>query len=98
HPDLHPFPTRRSSDLQRISHLPPRIADPRVRTAAGNAVAQADVAGRVHGDASHPAIIGVRGVSALLIDGGRAAGAANLVPAHAEDRKSTRLNSSHQII
>ena len=50
--------------------------------AAAEAEAEAHVAGVVHGDAAHPAIVGVRRVGSLLIDGEAAAGNAQLVPTH----------------
>src|SRR5262249_12234814 len=46
-----------------------------------NAIADSDVAGMVHGCAAHPAEVGVGSKRALLENGGRAARAADFIPA-----------------
>src|SRR5947208_5247777 len=72
HPDMHSFPTRRSSDLHRLL----RIGEPQLALVeALDGFAQGEVAVR-----------------------GRVVGLAVAKPSSASDRKSTRLNSSHQII
>src|ERR1035437_2171105 len=59
-----------------------REAHARVNRAAGNTVAEGDIAGVIHSDASHPAVGRIGRVSALLENAGRAAWASQFVPPH----------------
>src|SRR5207244_13244623 len=92
HPALHPFPTRRSSDLRVLAALrhwldePPMMSPrcvvraflPLLLVALPSGAARAQTPGPLATSAA-PALVDVRG--------------------HEDrDRKSTRLNSSHQII
>src|SRR5207244_12353924 len=83
---LHPFPTRRSSDLPR--HLP---------TAARGNLDGARRPRRAHEGrpASGPHAWATRGARDLRLQGG---GVDRRALPPRGDRKSTRLNSSHQII
>jgi hypothetical protein len=66
---------------QHLALALPGVADGGIHRGAGNAVAQRDVAIAVRRDAAHPAMQGVVGdVDAFLVDEGRAAGVAHLVP------------------
>src|SRR5205807_4144124 len=76
--DDRPLPLRHGP--RRIARQPARVVNLGVERAAAEAETEAHVAGMVHGDAAHPAIVGVRRVGSLLIDGEAAAGNAQLVP------------------
>ena len=58
-------------------------SDRGIDRAPADAVAESDVADFVHGDAAHPAIVGVGRVGALLRDHRIVARRLNLIPAHA---------------
>src|SRR5205085_12160496 len=78
----HPFPTRRSSDLQRLAH------------ALGDATMDLPLDERV---VEHPPAIVDRGIAAEAHDAGLRVDNCGRVLDHT-DRKSTRLNSSHSQI
>src|SRR5207245_10498206 len=84
HRDLHSFPTRRSSDLKRLdaaAHMSGR--ELRAEQVEGIAHLQFVAAGRIGGERLQRTLLVAhladRGAARILI----------------EDRKSTRLNSSH---
>src|SRR5207245_5731058 len=81
HPHLHSFPTRRSSDLR------PPAFEPRRGRDRGQLPRQ-------HAHRALPAHAGGPRRAERARGGGRGAHQRGLV-AHGEDRKSTRLNSSH---
>ncbi|OQA94793.1 MAG: hypothetical protein BWY25_02671 [Chloroflexi bacterium ADurb.Bin222] len=68
---------------QGIVRQPSGVAHGGIDAAAGHAVAQGEVALSVHRYTAHPAVMGIRGIRALLINRRRPAGVADLVPAHA---------------
>src|SRR5207248_1718455 len=70
-------------DAERVAGEPAGVVDPGGRARAGDAEAQCYAAVTVHRDAAHPAGRGVRRVGALLVDGRRPVGIAQLVPADA---------------
>src|SRR5207253_10869477 len=94
HPALHPFPTRRSSDL--LYHVPTLrrldAAQPPLRAEVG-------VARRLH--RGHDIVRLSREHIPILAVRGRRLGSGprrDLDHFHVQDRKSTRLNSSHVAI
>src|SRR5207244_12678497 len=91
-----PFPTRRSSDLHADLVRAPRLEAQAQQRGAREGAHQGEVRARLartraaHGHAcAYPRVTPDRS-----LDRARARGRASLY----EDRKSTRLNSSHQII
>src|SRR5262249_768820 len=68
---------------RKITGQPSGVADLRVGRAAGEAKAQAHIAGLIHGEAAHPAVVSVGRIGALLKDRGGRARAPDLVPANA---------------
>src|SRR5690606_41826666 len=80
---LHSFPTRRSSDLAHRLHPAPRQRGHDVQGEADEGHAQP----AVHDE------VGVNGLEPAVREHGVEGG--SLPPCGAEDRKSTRLNSSH---
>src|SRR5207249_10250867 len=86
-PELHSFPTRRSSDLLESLQLVQgaRVVDERRDAARGEVGAEPVARGRPDDE------LVVDVVAARGLDGERDAGRADA----AADRKSTRLNSSH---
>src|SRR5207244_13533876 len=84
HPDLHSFPTRRSSDLADVARVLPDQPEPEPVDAEP-------------GDIDQVPPVRLAGLASVIRDrkhGGRHQ--AHWDPV--QDRKSTRLNSSHQII
>src|SRR5262249_50846472 len=66
-----------------VTCQPSGVADSWAYRTAGDAIAKGDIARLIHGDAAHPAVVGVGRVRPLLEDRRRAVGTAQLVPAHA---------------
>src|SRR5207245_11551992 len=80
-----------SHQSQRITGGPSCITNPWVDSRARHTVAQRDVAGVIHGNATHPPIGRIRCVGTLLIDERGAGGhcttarVSKLIPSHACD-------------
>src|SRR5947207_9840821 len=91
HPDLHPFPTRRSSDLEGVVDEVRVIA----RDVGGGRDRIQHLEIRVRDEADRSAFL-LR-VSARRAQRGRRRGGGG-APEKPADRKSTRLNSSHTVI
>ncbi len=68
------------------------IPNRRIRCTTGNTVAQRHVAGNVHGNAAHPAVIGVRCIGALLVDAPTATAIAQFIPADAGAIAAVRIH------
>src|SRR5207244_6817836 len=96
HLDLHSFPTRRSSDLQLEAELMlyPCIFEEMFCISALECMA----AGAVPVTTSTGALPTTVGACGILIDLNKKDWKERLADVAVEDRKSTRLNSSHQII
>src|SRR5205085_11696393 len=90
-PDLHPFPTRRSSDLE--PKPPTKKAEPAQSEESTPAATDGNLlpnGGFESGDDSPAAWQSIDGLSSFWVD--------DQDPNHGKDRKSTRLNSSHSQI
>lgn len=80
----------------RTRRKPSGITDLRMEAAAGGAVTERHVAGLVHRDTSHPAIIRIRRISALLENRWRRAGSPNFVPTHTDARARSHAVTNHE--
>src|SRR5262249_56320844 len=58
----------RLKQARLVASFPPRKPNRRIRRAAGDAVADADVAGLVHRDAAHPPVLRAAPIPSLPVD------------------------------
>src|SRR5207244_12480050 len=96
-PNLPPFPTRRSSDLPNLVNTVQGAANFEKSTLTEVTNARASV-GRVQIDPNHAPADAAKLQEFQQAQGQLSAALSRLLVVSERDRKSTRLNSSHQII